>query len=301
MNKKFLAGVTVFIMMSLFFVSTSPASENTAAGEKSFLWKVRSKTGIVFIFGSIHLAKPEIYPLPRKIEESFAKSNVLAVEADPAQATEPNVQRLMLLNAMYTGDDTLQRHLSKKTYELATETMQRFGLPIEMFYKAKPWFVALTIETQELRNLGYTPEYGLDMHFAEQAKGKKKLVELESFDYQIKLLNGFAEREQDLFLFYTLQDLKSLREEIEELMRAWRTGDVKAMESLVTQTLNEYPEIQPIYDTLFYRRNRNIAGRIEQFLQSRDTVFVVVGAAHLVGKEGIIELLKKKGYKTEQM
>jgi uncharacterized protein YbaP (TraB family) len=301
MNRKFLAGITVFIMMSLFFASTSPAGENTAAGEKSFLWKVRSKTGTVFIFGSIHLAKPEIYPLPRKIEESFAKSNVLAVEADPAQATEPDVQRLMLLTAMYTGDDTLQRHLSKKTYELATETMQRIGLPVEMFYKAKPWFVALTIETQELQNLGYDPEYGLDMHFAEQARGKKKLVELESFDYQIKLLNGFAEREQDLFLFYTLQDLKSLRKEIEELMRAWRTGDVKAMESLVTQTLNEYPEIRPIYDTLFYRRNRDMAGRIEQFLQSGDTVFVVVGAAHLVGKEGIIELLKKKGYKLEQM
>lgn len=84
-------------------------------------------------------------------------------------------------------------------------------------------------------------------------------------------------------------------------MRAWRTGDVKAMESLVTQTLNEYPEIRPIYDMLFYRRNRDMTARIEQFLQSRDTVFVVVGAAHLVGKEGIIELLKKKGYKTEQM
>lgn len=175
MNRKFLAGVIVFIMMSLFFVSTGPAGENTAAGEKSFLWKVRSQTGIVFIFGSVHLAKPEIYPLPRKIEESFAKSNVLAVEADPAKAMEPDVQRLMLLTAMYTGDDTLQRHLSKKTYGLATETMQHIGLPIEIFCKAKPWFVALTIEAQELQNLGYNPEYGLDMHFAEQARGKRNL------------------------------------------------------------------------------------------------------------------------------
>jgi uncharacterized protein YbaP (TraB family) len=301
MNRKFLTAVMIFIIMSLLSISASPAGESTCAGEKSFLWKVRSKTGMAFIFGSVHLAKPEIYPLPRKVEESFAKSSVLAVEADPAKAAEPDVQQQMLLAALYTRDDTIQRHLSKKTYELATETMQHIGLQIETFRKTKPWFLALTIEALELQRLGYNPEYGLERHFAQEARGKKKLVELESFDYQIKLLSGFTEREQDLFLFYTLQDLKSLREEVEELMFAWRTGDVKTMESLATQTLLEYPEIRPIFDVLFYRRNRDMTDKIEQFLQSKDTVFVVVGAAHLVGKEGIIELLKKKGYSTEQM
>ena len=301
MNGKFLSRSIIFSFIFLTFVSASFADVNAGAKEKSFLWRVRSNTGTTFIFGSVHMAKPDVYPLPLKIQESFTKSNILALEADPAKATEPDVQQRMIKAAFYTGDDMLQQHVSKKTYELAARTMQQIGLPITTFYKAKPWFLALTIEALELRRLGYDLENGLDLHFAKEAKGKKKLVELESFDKQINLLNGFTDRQQDQFLFYTLKDLESLPTMIETLMHAWRTGDMETMETLVTQTVRDYPEIGPVFDMLIYRRNRNMAEKIEQFLQSGDTVFVVIGAAHLVGKEGIIELLKKKGYAPEQM
>lgn len=301
MNGKFLSRTIIFSFIFLTFVSASLVEGNAAAEEKSFLWRVQSKTGTTFIFGSVHMAKPDIYPLPLKIQESFTKSSVLALEADPAKATEPDTQQRMIHAAFYTGEDMLQQHVSKQTYELAAQTMQQIGLPITKFNKAKPWFLALTIEALELLRLGYNPEHGLDRHFAVEAKGKKKLVELESFDKQINLLNGFTDRQQDQFLFYTLMDLKSLPTVIEAIMHAWRTGDVETMETLVTQTVRGYPEIGPVFDVLIYQRNRNMAKKIEQFLQSGDTVFAVIGAAHLVGKEGIIELLKKKGYSAEQM
>jgi uncharacterized protein YbaP (TraB family) len=114
-------------------------------------------------------------------------------------------------------------------------------------------------------------------------------------------MNGFSDREQELFLIYTLRDLATLKEKIEELMTAWRTGDTKAMEALVTRTLNESPEIRPIFDKLFDRRNREMTAKVEQMLQGKKTAFIVVGAAHLVGKKGIIELLRGKGFKVEQM
>lgn len=287
-------------VLALFAALTLLVS-SVQAGEKSFLWKIQSKTATAFILGSVHLAKPDIYPLPRKIEESFDKSAILALEADPAKAQDTALLQQMLAAAAYAKGGTLKEHLSRETFELARREIERLGLPMETFSRTKPWFLAMSIETLEFQRLDYDPANGIDVYLAGKAAGKKQIVELESFDYQIRLLNGFSDREQELFLLYTLKDMATLRDEIEELMAAWRSGDTKTVERLVTRTLTESPELQPIFDKLFFKRNREMTARIEQLLQGKKTVFVAVGAAHLVGKDGIIEQLRGKGFREEQM
>jgi uncharacterized protein YbaP (TraB family) len=300
MNGKFLRGIVACAVMLLLLASWSHAAKNAGNG-KSFLWKVDGKGAAVYLFGSVHLAKADSYPLPRRIEESFDKATTLALEADPGTAIGEEAQRRMVLSALYPGNDTLRQHLSKETYGLAARELERLGLSIEQFAKSKPWFLAMTIDVLELQQQGYSPEYGVDLYFADKARGKKKIVELESFDSQINLLNGFSDREQELFLLYTIKNLAAIRDEMDNLMRAWRTGDTKSMEQIVTKPLTDYPETGPIYEKLYYQRNREISGRIEQFLKTGESCFVVVGAAHLVGKGGIIELLKRKGYRVEQL
>ncbi len=297
MTRKFLCTALVCCITLLVAVPWCRAGE----GEKHFLWKVRSKTATAYLFGSVHVAQPDIYPLPKTIEENFDKAAILAVEADPGQVGDQGLQQQMLLSATYPGSDTLRQHLSPKTWEMAAREMGKLGLPIEQFAKFKPWFLAMTIEILEFGRLGYNPANGLDIYFAGKARGKKRIVELESFDYQMKLLNGFSEREQELFLFYTLKDMDGLDQGIGDLMRAWRAGDAKGIETLVMKTLREAPETKPIYDKLFYTRNREMAAKVEQFLRSKETAFVVVGAAHLVGAEGVVELLRQKGYAVEQL
>ena len=281
--------------------ATALAGEKSGAGEKSFLWKVQSKTATAFILGSVHLAKPDIYPLSGKIEESFDKSSVLALEADPAKAQDPALLQQMLAAATYAKGSTLKEHLSGETFELAKREIERLGLPLDSFSRTKPWFLAMSIETLEFQRLGYDPANGIDVYFAGKAAGKKPIAELESFDCQISLLSGFSDREQELFLLYTIKDLATLEGDIEELMTAWRSGDTKTMGALATRTLTETPELRPIFDKLFYKRNREMTVRIEQFLKGKKTVFVVVGAAHLIGKDGIIELLRGNGFTVEQM
>jgi len=283
------------------FAALTLLVSSVQAGEKCFLWKIQSKTATVYILGSMHMAKPDIYPLPQKIEEIFAKSAVLALEADPAKAQDTALLRQMLAAAAYAKGGTLKEHLSGETFELARREIERLGLPMETFSRTKPWFLAMSIETLELQRLDYDPANGIDIYFAGKAAGEKQIVELESFDYQIRLLNGFSDREQELFLLYTLKEMATLQDEIEELMAAWRTGDTKSMERLVTRTLTESPELQPIFAKLFFKRNREMTARIEQLLKGKQTVFVAVGAAHLVGKEGIIEQLRGKGFTEEQM
>lgn len=300
MRRKFLQVMMIWSVMLLCLAPWSRAADKAGEGGKSFLWKVQGK-GVAYLFGSVHLARSDSFPLPRQVEESFDKAGTLLVEADPGRAMEEELQQRMVLSAIYPGNDTLRQHLSRETYDLAAREMERIGIPIEQFAKAKPWFLAMTMQVLELQRLGYSPEYGLDLYFAGKARGKKKIVELESFDYQIRLLNGFSDREQEHFLLYTISDLASLREGMDELMRAWRTGDAKGMERIVTKALTDYPDARPIYEKLIDRRNREMAGRIEQHLGSGESCFVVVGAAHLVGMEGIVELLKRKGYRVEQM
>jgi uncharacterized protein YbaP (TraB family) len=277
------------------------AGEKGEVGQKSFLWKVMSKSSTVYLLGSIHMARGDIYPLAPVIEKSFDKSAALALEADISKVKGDELLQEMMASATYPDGEDLKGHISTATYALLTQKMEKLGLPVEPFARMRPWFIAMTIESLEFLRLGFDPTNGIDIHFANEAEGKKRIIELESFDYQIRMLNGFSDRDQELFLIYTLKDLSNLRGAADELMNAWRQGDAKSMESLVTKTVKESPELAPVMERLYTRRNSEMSSKIDQLLKNRETVFVVVGAAHLVGEEGILQLLREKGYSVEQM
>ncbi|HXX80486.1 MAG TPA: TraB/GumN family protein [Thermodesulfovibrionales bacterium] len=286
-----------FIAVLLFF---SPLSQGHTLGrQKTFLWKVDSKSATVYVLGSLHVLKREMYPLPEKIENAFSKSDVLVVEANINELSPEGILG-MIGGALYMGNEGLEGHLSKDTYELAKTRLNRFGMPIELFDKSKPWFLALMITALEMQRLGFDPEYGIDTHFLKKAEGRKRIMELESVAYQINLLSTLSDGEQELFLLYSLRDLDILAREMDTLTKAWSTGDTDALESVVSRGAQEDPRIITIYEKLVYERNMTMASRIEGFLRAGGRYFVVVGAGHLVGKKGIIELLKKKGYPMEQ-
>jgi uncharacterized protein YbaP (TraB family) len=295
--------VTALVLITTLAFSVLPvlAGEKGGVGRKSFLWRVMSKSSTVYLLGSIHMARGDIYPLAPVIEKSFDASAALALEADISKVKGDELLQEMMASATYPDGEDLKGHISTATYALLQQEMEKLGLPMEPFARMRPWFIAMTIESLEFLRLGFDPTNGIDIHFANEAEGKKRIIELESFDYQIRMLNGFSDRDQELFLIYTLKDLSNLSGAADELMEAWQKGDVKSMETLVTKTVKESPELAPVMERLYTRRNIEMSSKIEQFLKNRETLFVVVGAAHLVGKEGILEILKVKGYSIEQL
>jgi len=268
--------------------------------QRSFLWRVQSKTNTVYVLGSIHFFKKEAYPLHRKIESAFNQSEVLVVEANVNDIAKLDIEKLVE-SAMYLGPETLERHVSAETYELIKKETGRLGIPLELINRQKPWFLALVLESLELLKLGFDPNYGIDKYFLSRATGKKKIVELESLDYQIDLLSKFSDQEQELFLLYTVKDLRVLRQELDRLTQAWISGDAKGMESIMTRGFAEDRRMSYVYEKLILERNRSMASKIEEFLRNKEIYFAVVGAAHLVGNQGVIEILKGRGYLVEQL
>ena len=271
-------------------------------GNKCFLWEVKSGSSIVYLLGSIHVGIKSMYPLDKRIEDAFNRSDVLVVEANINKNQGLDALSLYLDYALYKDGRNLGSSLSRRTYNLAKDKLQEMGFPIDLLDMYKPWYVAVLLDNLEFVKLGYDPQYGIDSYFLNKAQGLKKILELESVKSQIRLLSSFSDKEQDLFLYYTLLYLDTMGKSMSELIDAWRNGDTKMIDSILTgEVLSSDRRLIPLFDKLIYRRNKNMADKIEDFLDTGYNYFVVVGAGHLVGAKGIVALLKKRGYFVIQL
>jgi len=289
-----------FVLILLLFVWSVHVPPALSKDSKSFLWKIQSKTNTVYLLGSVHLFKKELYPLSKNIEDAFDQSSVVVVEANVSSGGQIDLQQLVE-KAIYPGDDTLEKHVSRETFEVINKRAGALGVPPEMINKQKPWFLGLMFSSFEYLKLGFDPNYGIDKHFLSKATGKKKIVELESLDYQINLLSNLSDRDQELFLMLTFKDLDTLRKDTDTFLQAWISGDTKEVERILTRNVTEDSRLYSIYETLIDNRNKTMSSKIEDFLKGGETHFVIVGAGHLVGEKGIVEILKKKGYQVDQM
>jgi len=268
--------------------------------QKSFLWKVQSSHSTVYLLGSIHFLKENVYPLNQTIEKAYESSDKLVVEANINDLDKLDL-KMLADKAFYKKDDNIEKHVSPETYRLINKESKRLDMPIELIRMQKPWFLALSFEATELMRLGYDPQYGVDYHFLARAQGKKEILELESLDEQLSLLSGYSDKEQEPFLLYTLNTLSSMGDQVESMVRAWTSGDTQALESIMADAAPPDASLAPVLEKLFDERNLKMTSKIEGYLNSNGTYFVIVGAGHLVGKRGIVELIKSKGYVGEQL
>jgi uncharacterized protein len=272
---------------------------DAGAQGKSFLWEIRSAKTTVYLLGSIHFLKKESYPLNQVIEQAFSNTQKLVLEIDLGAVDQQKSQHSMVLKGMAADARTLRERVSTETFELTERRAEELGMKIQTLSRFKPWFVALAISTLKLQKLGFDPNYGVDRYFAERAKkDKKEIVGLETFEYQIDLFDRMSPEGQEMLLLQTLKDLDMMEKELDRLVQSWQSGDSQALETLLLKSYREYPEV---YQSLIYDRNRKWLPRIERFLSQTESTLVVVGAGHLVGDGGLIDLLKERGYAVEQL
>ena len=293
----------LYLLAAVFLFAFAPelsAQATNAAGSGVFGWKIKSPTTTAYLVGSIHLAKPDLYPLDARLENAFGGSSALVVEVDVDRQTEALAQQMMV-KAAYPAGDRIDKHVSAEILKAADEELAKSGFGLAMFGQFKPWFVAQTVLLMELQRLGFSPTNGIDVYFLQKARGQKKILELETADSQIDMLNSFTDKEQEIFLLYTLKDLANTEKNINQILAAWKQGDAGGMEKILTESVKDMPELQSVYGKLIDNRNETMARTINGYLKTADTYFVVVGSAHLVGEKGLLNLLKKSGYSVEPL
>ena len=279
--------------------AVSAHSAHLWAQEKSFLWKLPGDKNTVYILGSIHLLKRGSAALKPVVEEVFSKSKRLVLEIDLVKEGPAKFQQLLVEKGVNPDGKLLSEQLSPDTYELAARRASDLGIDLKLLASFKPWVVALTMVVMQLQKLGFDPNSGIDHQLAERAKQANKPVSgLETAEFQIDIFSRLTPPEQEMFLRQSLLEMDQLDKSVDEMVEVWSHGDVAGGEKLFLESMRGYPELKA---KVIDERNRNWIPQIEQFLKQDEDVLVVVGAAHLVGHEGVIELLKARGYKLEQM
>lgn len=269
---------------------------------KSLLYKVSSEGSTVYILGSIHLAKPELYPLAKEIESAYTRSDVLVLELDPSSPESvQSIQGTMMRAGIYPPGHSLKSELSAYTYNLLQQYAHKAQIQTAVLEQMRPWVVMLQLSVMEMMRLGYSPELGIDQHFLKRYKEDgKELYELETAQEQMALLSKDDKKFQDMLLRYTLESMHEMEPMLEEMFQGWKRGDDKAFDRIMTMSLKSDPALDAIYDALITKRNYKMTEQINDFLKTKKDYFVVVGAGHVVGEEGIVALLKRQGYTPVQ-
>ncbi|RJG04884.1 TraB/GumN family protein [Noviherbaspirillum cavernae] len=271
--------------------------------QRGSLFRVRHHDNTAYLFGTIHVGQPSLYPLESEVTQAFNRAGTLAVEIDIFNTTP--FQQAIATHGMYANGDTLDRRLSADSLRQLKLALNRFSIPFDNARPMKPWMVAIMLTTVELERNGYQTRYGIEPFLLVRAKEQgKTIVELESADYQMSLFAAMSDAQQERFLVETLAELADgkLVKKTGALFEAWSSANGKALEAFMREELGApTPSAEFMQRVMIDKRNPEMAQKVEAMLKGGGTTFVGVGLLHLMGEKGVPELLRQRGYQVEKL
>ncbi|MBV1789806.1 TraB/GumN family protein [Marinobacterium sp. D7] len=285
-------------------LSTMLVSFNLLAGSafaESSVWKVSKDNNYFYIGGTIHLLSEQDHPLPAEFDLAYNDAGKIFFETDLAATETPEFQSKFIAAMTYSDDRTLEGELEPAIYRKLENFMTSRQMPIAQFSKFQPWGVSLMIVILEYQRLGMMPNYGVDAYFNGRAlSDHKRIMGLETADEQLNFLKSMAGMDPNAGIEYTLRDLKRLPESMAAMKESWRSGDLDALaeSAFMLQMQEEFPQI---YNTIVTNRNNAWMAQLVRLTEDSAKEFVLVGAMHLYGKEGILNQLALQGFTVEQL
>lgn len=289
--------LAVLVCMSLL-TACAAAKPTTPA-----IWRVSDADNSVYLLGSFHALKPSDYPLSKTINDAYADAELLVFEMSPEQLQSSDLPAKIAQMATLPAGQSLQNLLPEKTWQTLKEWSARNPeFPLLALQRFEPWYVALMVVNAQAKSQGFEAGQGLDQHMMNIAKGSKKpSTGLESAEQQIALFDSMPVAAQSQLLKESLSDIATNKQELDTLHQLWKTGEAKGFErQTVTKMQREYPDL---YQSINVDRNIAWLPRLQLLLDAENEkdALVVVGALHLVGPDGLVQLLKAKGYQVEKL
>ena len=271
----------------------------TETGHPVTMWEVAGEKNSVYLLGSIHLLRAEDYPLPTVLDTAYADADVLFMEVDMDDLDPFATQAAFTTYGVLQDDTTLRDLMGVELYEQALTAAQDIDIPLDMLRKTEPWYAAMTIEIMMLNRIGFDPTLGIEMYMMSKAQGDGKRIDgFETAEEQIQFLDGMSIQAQRDLLISTLTESAKLGELMDELIDAWRHGDIADLESGMLDDLRKHEELNK---ALVTDRNRRWVDRIETLLDDDEDYLIVVGALHLIGPDGVPNQLEQNGYHVQQL
>jgi len=275
----------------------SPRPRWSPPAEKHMLFRVRGPNGAtVYLLGSVHLLSAESATLPPEVDAAFARAKSVGFETSIDTLQMRGME--LMTRAQYSNGATLRGSISPATAAHADSLIKSYGLSLDQLNGFKPWFVSVVLTQLVLQKMNFKAELGVDMQLHAKAKAASKPeFGLESVDFQLGLFDSLSPKDQESMLT-ELTPPDSAAKQLKAIRDAWSAGSAATLDSLLNSGMKSSPGV---FAALITNRNRSWIPKLETLITGKDDALVVVGAGHLVGKDGVVELLRSKGYTIEQL
>lgn len=283
-------------LLALLTVATATVSADEQALP---LWEIEGERNRIFLLGSIHLLREKDHPLPEAIYIAYDEAETLIMELDMDDIDPLATQKMTSELGLIENGGTLTDLLGSEIYAEATALAELADIPLHLLDRAEPWLAAMNVEIMLLMRMGFNPSLGVEAHFLERATSDGKEIEgFETMRQQLEFLDGLsAQAQQEMFL-QALADGPRMPAMMDEMIAAWKTGDVRFMEESVLSKMQQHPELN---QAIVVNRNNTWTQQIEALLDDDDDYLIIVGTLHLVGAGGVPKLLAAHGHTVTQM
>lgn len=271
-----------------------------AGGGASSVWKVTGGTSSVYLAGTVHLLREADQPIPPVFDAAYARCRKLYFEVDLAQMATPESRRLMAELSLLPDGGLLRERISDDVYLKLSAYLKQAGYPdTAAFDRLNPGIAAMSLASIEAVRLGARADLGVEPQFDRKARvDGKKTVGLETVEFQMRLFDQLTAAEQGELLRLTVENIGDTKKDLPDLIQAWKEGNAAKLDEILNRHLAGR---ERLVEVILGSRNRAWLPVVEQALKSQDgDALFLVGVGHLVGRQGLIQLLAARGYQVVQ-
>lgn len=268
------------------------------------LWQVDDPKsgGRAYLFGSIHFGDETLYPLPGYVQHAFAQPHSLVVELDMSSVSFAEASHVLAQSGRLPAGERLRDKLDAGQWSELEQISLSLGMPVTAFGRMKPWLVAVQLTASQIRRSGFSERLGVDKHLLDRYKHERpdgEIIELETFSEQMSLFDELSDQEEMAFLQQTLTEFHDTPLSLMSILEAWKTGDEAALVTLISGAFEHRED--NLFRRIFTDRNAMMLAKVADRLQQGEQLFVVVGAGHIVGEDGLKARLENSGYQVKSL
>ena len=279
------------------------AGQATKAPPVPMLWQVTRGENRVYLLGSFHLLQEQDYPFHPDVDAAFKDAEKLVFEVHPDEMKDPaKLAAAMEQVAGYAPGQSFESVVPAPVRQKLEAMAQLAGQDTASLQASEPWLLSLGMSVGIAQALGYKGEYGMDHRLMALAgETGKQVAGLETLAAQLGALDATPYAEQVKGLDELVSDMPKAVKEMQELHATWRQGDVAKLDAGMRADMAEKSPVS--YRLINIDRNRAWLPQVEARLSAPngDDTLVVVGALHLIGLDGLVEMLRARGHDVQRI